>query len=77
MLGKQEMKKQYKQLDYEIHNFYIVNYEPYQVYRYLEQYSKEDKLQKLFAVKKMKLDTASILQMIKIMDIQKFANSII
>ena len=64
-------------MDYEIYNFYIVNFEPYQVYRYLEQYSKEEQLQKLLAVKKMKLDIASIVQMIKIMDIQKFANSII
>jgi hypothetical protein len=77
LTGKLATQHQRVSIDWDIDNFYIVNFEPYQVYRYLEQYSKADKLQKLFAVKKMKLDTTAIMQMIKVMDIQKFANSII
>ena len=77
LTGKLATQHQRASIDWDIDNFYIVNFEPYQVYRYLEQYSKAGKLQKLFAVKKMKLDTTAIMQMIKVMDIQKFANSII
>ena len=59
------------------HNFYVTNFEPYRVYQILKSFQCKDNYKRLSKVGAMKLDVASVIQMVKVQDLQKFANSII
>ena len=64
---------------YDTYNFYITNFEPFQVQNLIEKYieQQQDFYQDIQSVEKMQLDEASVLALFKVKDLHAFADSII
>ena len=59
------------------YKFFISNFEPYNVYKTIAKYQTNKRYHKLFKMGSMTLDAKEVIQMMKIKDLQAFANSII
>jgi hypothetical protein len=76
----EDLPAEYLKFDYNFGrlNFFVTNFEPYQVFRYIQIYNEDEPLyRKLFQSREMKIDVKSMTQMVKVMDLHAFANSII
>ena len=56
----------------------MANFEPYQIYKYMKLCAREDsEYKRLLEVRGMQLDTAAVTQMVKMIDLHCFANTVL
>lgn len=78
---RQQTKKSkqplFEQTDF-TYNFYVTNFEPYQVFNFLKKSLQEESLYlNILKIDGMKLDEETALQLMKVTDLQSFGNSVV
>ena len=59
-------------------NFYVTNFEPFQVFKHIKEFTEDESgFADVLNITGMKPDVSSIIQMVKVMDLHAFGNSII